>query len=97
MFRCAQGNFMVNLFLDAGLKNIAVREVSGTLKCKTADVYWNVMTELAAPVVAAFSKAGEETKLKIRNEVTETVNQKYPDGNVMIGSSALIVYGEKMN
>ena len=34
-------------------------------------------------------------KEKIKNEVYQLVNQKYPDGNVVIDSSALVIYGEK--
>jgi hypothetical protein len=39
--------------------------------------------------------ADEATKAKIKQEVYELVNQKYPNGNVMIQSSALVIYGEK--
>jgi ubiquinone/menaquinone biosynthesis C-methylase UbiE len=95
MFRCAKDDLISNLFLQAGLKNISVKEVTGSLDCKTADVYWNVMTDLAAPVVAALNKADEAIKEKIKREVYQAVNQKYPDGNVLIDSSALVIYGEK--
>jgi hypothetical protein len=53
------------------------------------------MTEVAAPVVSALSKADETLKEKIKYEVYQVVNEKYPDGNIRIDSSALIVYGEK--
>ena len=95
MFRCAKPGLMVDVFRKAGLKNISVKEVSGKLNCKTADVYWNVMTDLAAPVVAALSQAGLALKEKIRTEVYQAVQSRFEDGNVLIDSSALIVYGEK--
>jgi ribosome-binding factor A len=60
---------MSDLFRQAGLKNISVKEVTGKLNCKTADVYWNVMNDVAAPVVAALSKADDKVKEKIRKEV----------------------------
>ena len=53
------------------------------------------MTEVAAPFVAALSKADDATKEKIRKEVYQLVNERYPDGNVQIDSSALVIYGEK--
>jgi hypothetical protein len=34
-------------------------------------------------------------KAKIKSEVFESINQKYPDGKVAIDSSALVIYGEK--
>ena len=53
------------------------------------------MTEVAAPVVAALSKADDAMKLKIKNEVFALVNQKYSDCKVAIDSSAIVIYGEK--
>jgi ubiquinone/menaquinone biosynthesis C-methylase UbiE len=95
MFRCAKDGLITGIFEKAGLKNVSVREVTGKLRCKTADVYWNVMTELAAPVVAALSEATDKTRDEIRHKVFEKINQRYPDGEVNIESSALIIYGEK--
>lgn len=95
VFRCAKDNFIKDLFVQAGLKNISQKEVSGKLNCKTTDVYWNMMNELAAPVVAALSKADDAMKEKIKQEVFQLVNQKYPDGNILIDSSAIVICGEK--
>ncbi|MBX7151813.1 class I SAM-dependent methyltransferase [bacterium] len=95
MFRCAKEGLMADLFSKAGLKNISVKEITGKLNCQTADVYWNVMTELAAPVVAALSKADDAMKHTIKNDVFQAINQRYPTGNVVIESGALVIYGEK--
>lgn len=95
MFRCAKGGFIPDLFRQAGLKNISEEEVSGKLQGGTTDTYWNFMTEVAAPVVAALSKADDAMTLKIKKEVFALVNQKYPDGKAAIDSSALVIYGEK--
>jgi len=88
---------LAGLFRQAGLKNISVKEVTGKLNCKTADVYWNVMTDLATPVVAALNNTDEILKEKIKREVYQAVNEKYPGGNVLMDSSALIIYGEKQS
>lgn len=95
MFRCAKDDLISDIFIQAGLKNISVKEVTGKMNCRTADVYWNSMTEVAAPVVAALSKADESMSNKIKNEVFQKVAEKYSDGNVMIDSSALVIFGEK--
>jgi len=58
---------------------------------KTADTYWNAMTD----VVAALNKTDHATKEKIKRDVHQAVNQKYTYGNVLIDSSALVIYGEK--
>jgi ubiquinone/menaquinone biosynthesis C-methylase UbiE len=95
MFRCAKEGFMAELFSQAGLKNVSVKEVAGKMICGTADTYWTAMTEVAAPVVAALSKADEAMRKKIKKEVFEAVNERYPEGKVNIDSSSLVVYGEK--
>jgi ubiquinone/menaquinone biosynthesis C-methylase UbiE len=95
MFRCAKSGLIRGLFQQAGLRNTAEKEVVGQLKCGTAEVYWNMMTEIAAPFVAALNKAEPAMREKIKAEVMQLINQKYPDGKVMIDCSALVIYGEK--
>jgi len=95
MFRCAKEGTLADLFQQAGLKNIVQKEVTGKLPCGTADVYWNLMTEVGAPIVAALSKADENMKQTIKDEVLRKVNEKYPYGKVAIDSSAIVIYGEK--
>ncbi len=95
MFRCAKPGLVQDMFRDAGLKNTFEKEVNGLLKCENADTYWNMMTDVAAPFVAALSKADNAMKDKIKRDVYHLVDEKYPNGNVNINSSALIIYGEK--
>lgn len=96
MFRCAKSGLMQDVFKQAGLKNISEKEVAERLNIGTADVYWNMMTEVAAPFVAALSKADDAMKAKIKKEVFEQLAEKYPDGKVNIDASALVIYGEKV-
>ena len=95
MFRCAEDGFMSDLFSHAGLKNISLYEIAGKLNSKTTDIYWEMMTEVGAPIVAALSSADDAMKEKIKREVYQVDNEKYPDGNVIIDSSAIVIYGEK--
>lgn len=95
VFRCAEDGFIKDIFSRSGLKNISQKEISGKLNCNTTDVYWNMMNELAPPVVSALGNADNAMKEKIKQEVYQLVSQKYPDGNVIMDSSALVVCGEK--
>ena len=95
MFRCAKNGLLVDLFNEAGLKNVSETEVQGAFNAGTVNIFWEMMTEVGAPIVAALSKADEATKAKIKSEVFELVNQKFPDGKVNIPSSALVIAGEK--
>ena len=95
MFRCAKDGFISEIFSQAGLKNISQTEIFGKLNCKTSDAYWGMQTEVGAPIVAALSKASDDIKEKIKIETYAALSQKYPDGNIIIDSSALVIYGEK--
>jgi ubiquinone/menaquinone biosynthesis C-methylase UbiE len=95
IFRCAEDGFMADLFLQAGLKNISQTEVSGKMNSQTTDVYWTMMTEVGAPIVAALSKANAAINEIIKNEVYQLVNDRYSDGKVLMDSSSLVIYGEK--
>lgn len=95
MFRCAQSGLMVNIFQQAGLKNTSEKEITSKLASGTTDTYWNMMTDIAATFVAALEKSADAMKEKVKKEVYELVNQKYPDGDIMIDASALVIYGEK--
>lgn len=95
MFRCAKEGLMAEIFRLAGLKNVSVTEAVGRMNCGTTNTYWEVMTEVAAPVVAALSSADDSLKEKIRTEVFAAINRKYPEHAVKIDASALIIYGEK--
>ena len=95
MFRCAKDGLISDIFSQAGLKNISQTEIFGKLNCKTSDAYWGMQTEVGAPIVAALSKASDDMKEKIKIETYAALSQKYPDGNIIIDSSALVIHGEK--
>jgi hypothetical protein len=44
--------------------------------------YWKMMTELAAPIVAALSKADADTIAKVKAEVLADMAAHYPSGNI---------------
>ncbi|MGB5274955.1 MAG: class I SAM-dependent methyltransferase [Flavobacteriaceae bacterium] len=95
MFRCAKSGLLQEVLQKAGFKKTSEKEIGSKLHCGTAEVYWSMMTDIAAPFVAALSKADGAMQQKIKNEVLEIVHNKYPEGNVTIDSSALVIYGEK--
>jgi len=95
MFRCAKDDFMAGLFAQAGLENITSKQVAGKMNCHTVENYWDWMTEVGAPIVAALSKASDETKERIRLEVFDVVTRQYAGPDIAIDAMAVIVYGEK--
>lgn len=95
MFRCGNPGFLADLFKQAGLKNISEKEITGKVNYGDNETYWNFMNDVVAPVVAAMNKADEAMKLKIKKEVFELVDQKYPDKKAALDYGAVIVCGEK--
>lgn len=94
MFRCAKPGRMEEIFRAAGLQDYREQEVVSKLNAGTVDMFWNMMTEVGAPIVAALSKADEPTKQRIKKEVFETVRERYP-GDVNIDASAILITGKK--
>ena len=95
MFRCSKPGLMRSIFENAGFKNIKEQEVTSKINVGTVDTYWNMMTEVGAPIVAALSKADDALREKIKKEVFELINQKFPDGKVAIDTSAIVISAEK--
>ena len=95
LFRCAKRGLIPDLFKQSGLKNISETDVRGKLIPGNRKTYWNFMTEVVAPVVAAISNADCEMKVKIRSEVFDSIKQNYPNGALAIDSNAFVIYGEK--
>ena len=94
MFRCAKPGLMKEIFEKAGFKNVSVKEVPTKLNSGTSETYWNMMTEVAAPVVAALGKADENTRQKIKTEVLSQIEEKYP-GNVAVDGAAMVISAVK--
>lgn len=95
MFRCAKPGLIADLFSSAGLHNVTERAVDGELQFDSPEMFWNFHTEVAAPVVAALSKADEEMKAGIKAEVFQLLHEKYPGDHPAPHFSSLIIYGEK--
>ena len=95
MFRCATPGMMRTVFEQAGFRNVQEKEVALTMNSGTIDNYWNMMTEVGAPIVAALSKASDVTVQTIKAQVYELVKEKYGTDNIALQASAVIISGEK--
>lgn len=69
MFRCAPAGLIAGLLRDAGFCGVTEREVSGQVVYDSADHYWTMMMEVAAPVVTAMSGADESIRATVKSEV----------------------------
>ncbi len=95
MFRCAAPGKFAELFRQNGLKDISEIEIAGALQCDAAETYWNFTSQCVGPFVSALAMTDEEGRQKIHRDVIETIDRTYPDGNIALPSSTLILYGRK--
>ncbi len=65
-------------------------EISSKLRSGTVEKYWNMITEVGAPIVAALAKADDALREKIKNEVFEQLTQRYP-GEVAVEANAIVI------
>jgi ubiquinone/menaquinone biosynthesis C-methylase UbiE len=94
MFRCAKPGLIAGLFTQAGLTDVSESDVTGIMKCNDAEEYWNFITDVAAPFVNALSGADNETIEKIKRDVINSVNDKYPN-STSIDTSGIVICGRK--
>ncbi len=95
LFRCSERGMISGLLNSIGFAHVSESEVKVKLHTGTTEVYWNFMTDVVAPVVAALNKADDAMKAKIKSETLESVLQQYPEGAIAIDGSALVIYGIK--
>jgi ubiquinone/menaquinone biosynthesis C-methylase UbiE len=94
MFRCCKPGRMRHILEEAGFRKIEEKEVLSTLKTKSVDEYWEMMTEIGASVVAALSQADDGMRSKIKEEVFGLIKQKCPEV-VALEASAMIITARK--
>ncbi|WP_375434133.1 class I SAM-dependent methyltransferase [uncultured Hymenobacter sp.] len=95
MFRCAAPSFLADLFAQAGFQNTTEKEVTGKLNAGTTANYWSFMNDVAAPVVAAMSKADDNTKEQIKNSVFHLLNENSSNESLALDYGTIIISGEK--
>ena len=95
MFRCAAPGFVKTLMEKSGFKNVNEKLISGKVTYENFDHFWQMMNEVAAPVVGALSKADDDMKQKIKDEV-EQFSEKYKTGKGLeFDYSSWVISGDK--
>lgn len=95
LFRCAPSGYMRKVFAEAGLRDIAEKEVSCDMIHDTPQRYWEFMNDIAAPVVAGLARADEAAREQIRAEVFDLARQSLRDGAVQMRSTATVIVGTR--
>lgn len=93
LFRCAAQGCMGSMFRDAGLLDVVERKVSTSMVHASAEIYWEFMNDIAAPVVLGLSRADREARELIRSDVFQLLARYEYDGAVRLRSTATVVSG----
>jgi ubiquinone/menaquinone biosynthesis C-methylase UbiE len=93
MFRCAEPGLIAGLFRAAGLRDVREAEVASTASFGSPERYWDMMTEVAAPFVAALSTADAAAVAAIKADVIAAMTARHPDGAVP--ASGIVIAGLK--
>tara|TARA_R110002110_G_scaffold147129_2_gene337498 strand:+ start:202988 stop:203830 length:843 start_codon:yes stop_codon:yes gene_type:complete len=93
MFRCASPGFMQAHLEQAGFRNISETEVATALTL-SPEKYWEMITEVGAPIVAALSKADEASRKQIRDMVFEKIHAAFPEGEFRLQANARVIAGQ---
>jgi SAM-dependent methyltransferase len=93
MFRCAPPGLIAGLFTAAGCREVGEREVPGKLRCGNALGYWQMMTEIAAPFVAALGTVDAATVERVKADVIAAMHARHADG--VIDACGRVIVGVK--
>ena len=95
MFRCGTSGFIKSIMEQSGFKNIQEQTVSGKLLYVDFEEMWQMMNEVAAPVVGALSKADEAMQQKIKAEAAQQSEQYRTDKGLEMDFESLVISGNK--
>ena len=95
MFRCCGESQIKNIMERSGFKNVQEQYIAGKTIYKNFDEMWQMMNEVAAPVVGALSKADDATKEKIKNEAAALSKKYETEKGLALDYSSIIISGSK--
>lgn len=95
MFRCGSSGFIKSIMEKSGFKKIKEQEIKGKVLYDDFEHLWQMMNDVAAPVVGALGKADEGMKEKIKNEVQQICRQYQTDKGLELDYGSIIISGSK--
>jgi ubiquinone/menaquinone biosynthesis C-methylase UbiE len=95
MFRCAAPNMIKAILEKSGFKEVKEQEVNGKLVYESFESMWQMMNEVAAPVVGALGNADDATREKIKNEIKQQSKPYTTSKGIEVEYGALVISGMK--
>jgi ubiquinone/menaquinone biosynthesis C-methylase UbiE len=95
MFRCAAPGFIKSIFENSGFKNVNEKLITGKVAYDDFNHMWNMMNEVAAPVVGALNKADDAMRQTIKSEVEQLASQYKTEKGLEFDYGSWVVSGSK--
>jgi len=95
MFRCAAPGYVSALYQGAGLRDVAEWDVGVEFVTRSAEEYWEVISEHVSPVAAALQQVDEPARQRIRAHAIARVSAFEKDGAVRVPGQARCIVGTK--
>jgi SAM-dependent methyltransferase len=95
MFRCAAPGVISALYEGAGLRDVAEWDVPVELVTRSADEYWDMISEHVSLAVAALRQVDDPVRARIRARAIEAVRAFEQDGQVRVPGLARCIVGTK--
>jgi len=95
MFRCAAPGMISALYERAGLRDVSEWDVAIEQVTPSPVTYWEMVSEVVAPAVAALSQVDEPTRARIADAVVSQVGEFETDGEIRIPGVARCIVGTK--
>jgi SAM-dependent methyltransferase len=95
MFRCAAPGHVSALYEAAGLHDIAEWDVDVELVTKSAEEYWDMISEHVSLAVAALAHVDAPARLRIATQVIAEVSRYERDGAVRVPGLARCIVGTR--
>jgi len=95
LFRCADSTVVPELFASAGLRVEQSESLCGEMPCDSLEEYWEFMTEVVPPAVAALSSATASESAAIKSEVFTALSESRPPASRRLGWSAHHIVARK--
>lgn len=95
MFRCAAPGSVAALYQEAGLHDVAEWDVDVELVTRSAEQYWEMISEHVSLAVAALQQVDESARARIRARAIAEVSAFERDGTIRVPGVARCIGGTK--
>lgn len=95
IFRCALPGLSSKLLQDVGMKSVTERNIKGIAGFDSSLHYWNVMKDVAGPIMQALTKASDKLFAEVKRDVIEKARGFEKDGKIAASWEAIIAAGVK--